>query len=171
MLFKTMQTLSLIENRLNNIEANIAKLDEKIDLSVSILRNHLMRVKNGEELADEMILDGRPYSDLSPDRALQIYNDPEFDFILLDVSHSDYSPAYHLNEAVKIPLENLIPRLSEIQSKTVPILVISEDGVRSVQACQLLAKRGYFNLNNISGGYKHWRNKADITEPPAVPLI
>ena len=44
----------------------------------------------------------------------------------------------------------------EIQARTTPILIISEDGTKSILACEFLVKRGFYNCNNISGGYKYW---------------
>ncbi len=78
------------------------------------------------------------------------------DFIILDVTKADYSPAARLKGIIKIPLEELASRYAEIQNKTTPILIISECGLRSIKACELLVKKGFFNVNNISGGYKFW---------------
>ena len=44
-------------------------------------------------------------------------------------------------------------------------MIISENGLRSIQACEMLVKKGFFNINNISGGYEFWpgneKNKPD----------
>ena len=80
---KIFQMLEFINSRLTNIEKNINKLDEKMDFSIMLQRNHLVRVKNGEEIDDSMILLGRPYNDLSPKRAFQIYNNPNIDYFIL----------------------------------------------------------------------------------------
>jgi hypothetical protein len=83
---KIFQLLEHVNNRLSNIEKNIARIDEKLDFSITLQRNHLIRIKNGHEIDDSMILLGRPYNDLSPQRAFQIYNDRDMDFLLLDVT-------------------------------------------------------------------------------------
>ena len=36
------------------------------------------------------------------------------------------------------------------------IFVISEKGVRSILACKILNRFGFYNLSNISGGHKFW---------------
>lgn len=156
---KFFQMLELINNRLTNIEKNISRLDEKMDYSITLQRNHLIRIKNGQDIDDSMILMGRPYNDLPPQRAFQIYNDNDMDFLLLDVSRSEFPQDERLPGSIQIPLEELDSRYSEIISKTTPVLIISEQGLRSIQACELLVKKGFFNLNNISGGHEFWPGK------------
>ncbi len=156
---KFFQMLEMINNRLTNIEKNISRMDEKLDYSITLQRNHLIRIKNGQDIDDSMILMGKPYNDLPPQRAFQIYNDNDMDFILLDVSQASLSQEERLEGSIQIPLEELPSRYSEIISKTTPVLIISERGVRSIEACELLVKKGYFNLNNISGGHEFWPGK------------
>jgi rhodanese-related sulfurtransferase len=153
---KLYQMLEFMNNRLTNIERNITRIDEKLDYSLALQRNHLIRVKNGEFIDDNMILMGLPYNDLSPKRALEIYENPDMDYIILDVSSTGYSPSVKLDGVIKIPFEDLDMRYAEIQNKTTPVLIISEVGLRSIKACELLVKKGFFNVNNISGGYKFW---------------
>ncbi|AUN97001.1 rhodanese-like domain-containing protein [Bacteriovorax stolpii] len=162
---KSFQMLEFINSRLNNIEKNISRIDEKLDFSITLQRNHLVRVKNGEEIDDHMILMGRPYNDISPQRAWSIYNNPNIDFFVLDVTAKSFKGT-RLEEAVHIPIEELHVRFSEIPSKTVPILVISENGLRSISACELLVKKGFFNINNISGGYEFWPGKSSEKSAP-----
>lgn len=152
---KIFQMLEFINTRLSNIEKNISKLDEKMDFSIQLQRNHLLRIKNGEDLDDNMILLGRPYNDLSPQKAFQIYNNPDIDYYIVDVSAKNYE-GKRLDDALRIPLEELNTRYLEIPSKTIPILCISENGLRSIQASESLVKKGYFNINNVSGGYQCW---------------
>jgi rhodanese-related sulfurtransferase len=162
---KILTLLESLDQRLTNIEKNINRLDEKLDFSISLQRNHLIRVKNGQDIDDSMILYGRPYNDLTPQRAFEIYNDPNKDFVLIDVSHQGTPPNDLLPGSLHFPLEELNNRCHEILNKTIPILVISERGLRSIQACELLIKKGFFNLNNISGGHEFWpaKRKKDFT--------
>ena len=156
---KFFQMLEMINNRLSNIEKNISRIDEKIDYSITLQRNHLIRIKNGQDIDDSMILMGRPYNDLPPQRAFQITMDNDMDFMLLDVSRSEFPQDERIEGSISIPLEELESRHIEIISKTTPILVISEQGLRSSQACELLVKKGFFNLNNVSGGHEFWPGK------------
>lgn len=174
---KIFQMLEFMNSRLGNIEKNIARIDEKLDFSILLQRNHLVRVKNGEDIDDNMILMGRPYNDLSPQRAWSLYNNNNIDFIMLDVSKkSEYKNYSKIEESILIPLEELNVRFAEIPSKTIPILIISENGLRSIQACELLIKKGFFNINNVSGGHAFWPGHAttsrpDAQEGPAEPEV
>lgn len=150
------QQLQIFEKEINRLESKVLELEQRIERLIEVERNHLIRVKNQEELPDDFIYQGRPYQDIGPDKAWRLYQNKDFDFILLDVSALDYE-GKRLPEALKIPWEELPERFLEIQSKTTPILVICEEGTNSVLACQYLVKRGYFNCNNISGGYKFWK--------------
>lgn len=150
-----LQTMEFINNRLSNIENNISRIEDKLDFSIHLQRNHLIRIKNGESIDDSMVLLGRPYNDLSPSQAHSIYNNPDQDFILVDVSSRSYK-GDRVEGAIQIPLEELDRRYIEIQSRTLPVLIISEQGLRSIQASELLVKKGFFNINNISGGNRFW---------------
>jgi len=153
---KLFQMLEFINNRLSNIEKNLQKIDDKVNFSVDLQRNHLVRVKNGEDLNDTQVLLGCPYNDLTPKKAFELYNNESKRVILLDVTMKNFKPKHRPKEIIRIPLEDLDTRYAEIKNKTTPILVISEEGVRSIVACEALVKKGFFNLNNISGGYKFW---------------
>ncbi len=155
MSLKVFQMLEFLNTRLSNIEKNIARIDEKLDFSIALQRNHLIRVKNGDPIDDNMILMGTPYNDLTPEKAFKIFSDPDMDFILLDVSQEN-SAFKKIEGSIRIPLEDLDHRYAEIESKTTPLLVISENGLRSIMACEKLIKKGYLNLNNISGGHQFW---------------
>jgi rhodanese-related sulfurtransferase len=150
------QMLEFINQRLKNIERNIARLEDKIDFSVALQRNHLIRVKNNQFIDDSMILYGRPYNDLSPTKAWEIYQNPNMDFIILDVCEKGFQRPYSFEEGMQMPFTELPKDYEKIPSKSIPILVISEDGTSSILACEYLVKKGHFNVNNVSGGYKYW---------------
>jgi rhodanese-related sulfurtransferase len=149
--------LQSFEEQIGRMEERVLELEQRIESLIQLERNHIIRVKNNEEISDDFISQGRKYQDLSPEKAWKFYNRKDFDFILIDVSAKDYKPAQSIPEAHHIPWEDFSDRFFEIQAKTTPILIISEDGTNSVLACEFLVKRGYFNCNNISGGYKHWK--------------
>jgi rhodanese-related sulfurtransferase len=149
--------LAAFENQIGHLEDRILELEQRIETMVQLERNHLIRVKNREEISDDYIFSGKRYLDLSPEKAWKLYNNKDFDFILIDVSAKDSDPTTRIPEALHIPWEEFSSRFFEIQAKTTPILLISEDGTNSILACEFLVKRGYYNCNNISGGYKHWK--------------
>ena len=149
--------LQTFETEIGRLEGRILELETHIHKLFEIERNHLIRVKNGEEIPDNFVQNGRAYLDLSPEKAWRLYRNPDFDFILIDVTSKDYEIQNRLPEALHIPWEDFSERFLEIHSRTTPLLIISEDGTNSILACEFLAKRGYFNCNNVSGGYKFWR--------------
>ena len=161
MSLRIFKMLEYMNSRLSNIEKNIARIDEKLDFSIALQRNHLIRIKNGDFIDDTMILMGRPYNDLNPHKAFEVFSNPDADFIILDVTRSDYKNDERLEGAIHIPLEELDRRYAEVQSRTTPVMVISEQGLSSIQACEMLVKKGFFNINNISGGYEFWPGRKE----------
>ena len=148
--------LNELAEKLDQLEKKIDHLEQKMDTSFDIQSNHIMRVKNGQNLSDDFILNKRGYNDMTPERAYKIYQDKDADFLLLDTSSKDYRPERELPEAIKIPFEELNVRHEELPGKTTSILIISENGTNSIKACELLNSLGYYNVNNVSGGYKFW---------------
>jgi rhodanese-related sulfurtransferase len=145
-----------LKRKVDKLENHIQFLESHITEAITIEKYHLMRIKNGDELSDDFIVKGLSYLDLSPEKAFNIYNQKDRDFILLDVSVSGFEAFAEIPEAKKIPLEDLERNTHKIPGRHKSILVISEDGVRSIQACKKLSSLGYYNLSNISGGYKYW---------------
>lgn len=155
--FSLSDQLNTFEQDINRLENKIFDLETRMEKLFQIERDHLIRVKNKEDLPDDFIASGRPYQDLSPDKAWKYYQKEDFNFIFIDVSAADYRPLKRVPEALHIPWEDFRERFIEIQSRTIPIFIISEDGTTSILACEFLVKQGFYNCNNISGGYKCWK--------------
>ncbi|MCK5882776.1 MAG: rhodanese-like domain-containing protein [Bacteriovoracaceae bacterium] len=155
------ESINIISERLDDIEKRIGELEKMSGLELSIIRNHLVRVKNGEPLDDHFLLTGAPYRDISPGDAIAIYQNPDSNYFFLDVTEAGFNHEMRIEEAINIPLSELPRRFTEInKDKAIPIMVISENGLGSIHACELLTGKGYYNLNNISGGYEHWQGIA-----------
>ena len=145
------------------LKKQVASLSDRLhDLEIKLEQEQrskkalLLRIKNGDDISDDFILNNSPYLDLSPEKARRIYNDQDKDFILLDVSSAQYTPPVNLPEVIKIPLDKLHSEIHRLPGKGKLILVISEDGVRSINACKQLHQYGYYSVSNISGGYQYW---------------
>lgn len=149
--------LDKFEREINRLEGRILELETRMHKMLDIERNHLIRIKNGEEISDDFVQNGRAYLDLSPEKAWKLYRNPDFDFILVDVTAKDFGAQNRLPEALHIPWDQFQERFIEIHSHTTPLMIISEDGTNSVLACEFLVKRGFYNCNNVSGGYKYWK--------------
>jgi rhodanese-related sulfurtransferase len=150
------EQLQDFERTITKLEEHILKLEQRVEELIQVERSHLIRIKNHEELTDEFIYHGSKYLDLSPERAWSLYSNRDYHFIIIDVSSKDFQPEYEIIEAIRIPWEEFSERFMEINSRTSPILIISEDGTNSVLACEFLVKLGFYNCNNVSGGYLHW---------------
>lgn len=148
--------LNEVMDRLDELEKRMNRLEKESSDEFEIQKCQIMRLKNGDFVSDDYILNGRSYNDLSPEKSWELYNKKDLDFILLDVSQKSFHPLEELPEAINIPLEELNLRARELVNKATRIFVISENGTRSILACEMLNKHGYFNVNNISGGYKFW---------------
>lgn len=149
--------INLLTGRVAALERQMMRMQEEMDRNFAIQRQHLVRVKNNQELPDAFIQNGRPYHDLSPEKAWKLFQDPEFDFIFLDVSHEEFVPEGTRPRAtLHIPLEQLEARWDEVPQQTTPLMIISEEGLRSILACEFLNSKNYFNCNNVSGGWKFW---------------
>jgi rhodanese-related sulfurtransferase len=145
------------EEQIASLEERLLKLEERMNQLINLNRSYIIRVKNHEELPDDFIFSGKKYFDLSPDKAWKIYTNPDSNFILIDVSAKDFSPKERIPEAVQIPWEEFKDKCYEVVNKTTPILIICEDGLTSIKACEFLSSKGFYNCNNISGGYKFWK--------------
>ena len=91
--------LQTFEKEIARLEGRILELETSINKLIEIERNHLIRLKNGEQLSDDFVQNGRAYLDLSPDKAFKMYRNPNFDFILIDVTSIDFEDTSRLPEA------------------------------------------------------------------------
>ncbi len=148
--------INKLNEKIVDLQTQIIELNAKVEKYQEIERCHLLRVKNGETLSDDYILNGRAYNDLSPEAALNFYQQNDTHFILIDVSQKGFQTKNEFEEAINIPFDELNFRYKEITNKSTPILIISEDGVQSILACEFLNQMGFYNVNNISGGHKYW---------------
>ena len=145
------------ERSISQLEEKVLKLEEKINQLIQVERNHLIRIKNHEEVSDDFVYYGRNYNDLTPEKAWKLYSNQDYSFILIDVSDKDFRPLQNIPEAIHVPWNDFPEKFFDFVTKSIPILIISEDGTNSILACEFLVSRGYYNCNNISGGHKHWK--------------
>ena len=80
------------------------------------------------------------------------------DLYLLDVRTPGEHRQFRLEGAQLIPIDQLMKRLAELPVDR-PILVYCAVGSRSAQAVNYLARRGYPELYNLSGGIYAWAQK------------
>lgn len=150
------KNIDLLNQKIDSLNEQIKELKSEVQQKDYILKTNLSRIATGDKLSPDCIMSGMVYQDLSPQEAFELYSKENYNFILLDVSKKSFSSATHIEETLKIELEFLEMRIDEFNSKSTPILVISEDGTRSILACEILKRFGFININNISGGHKFW---------------
>ncbi len=77
-------------------------------------------------------------------------------YAVLDVRTAPEYRSHRLPNAVLIPVQELASRAAELDPDQ-PWLVVCEHGMRSVAACEFLAKNhGFEWLFNLAGGMAHW---------------
>ncbi len=79
------------------------------------------------------------------------------DAVVVDVREDAEVSRGRIPNAKHIPLGQLASRLSELEKhKGKPIIVACRSGHRSSGACGILAKNGFENVYNLSGGMIAW---------------
>lgn len=146
----------ITEKRIKELEKVVSLLSHKLEVLEKQQRSHALRLNNGESLSNDSITRESKYQDLSPEKAFEFYNNKDKNFLIIDVSEDSFEPIADFPESIQIPLEQLSYKLGQLPNKAVSILIISENGLRSILACEFLYRAGYYNLNNVSGGYKYW---------------
>ena len=77
--------------------------------------------------------------------------------LLLDVRTTQEYQDGHIPNARLMPITEFSKRLNELPSdKTQPILVYCAAGVRSSQAAKILARNGFKDIYNLTGGIRAW---------------
>lgn len=81
------------------------------------------------------------------------------DFILIDVREPYEYEESHIEQAINIPLSQLLIKINEIGDlEKKKIILQCNVGVRSMMGCQALKKDGFDGiLWNLEGGIKAWR--------------
>jgi rhodanese-related sulfurtransferase len=154
--FNIFSQLDLVNSRLDHMQNQFLKLSETFERLIEIQKAQLIQVKNRQHLSDDAILHGRSYYDLTPEKAYEYYLNENKNFMVVDVADDYYERPVKLAEAIEVQVANLENNHYELPSRSTPILVISEDGTKSILACERLNQMGYYLVFNVSGGYKFW---------------
>ncbi|WP_321325923.1 rhodanese-like domain-containing protein [Thiomicrorhabdus sp.] len=95
------------------------------------------------------------YKSVNSDAATRLYNDDAF---VLDVrTAGEYREGY-IGNATNISSTEISSKMGLLpKDKDAPILVYCLSGARSARAAGAIAKAGYTNVNNLSGGINAWK--------------
>ncbi len=99
--------------------------------------------------------DAPSFTDLSPEEAEALLEDPPPNFVLLDVRTPREWAVRRLEGAVLIPIQEIEKRAHELDPEA-EILVYCAHGHRSVLAASWLASRGFAKVRNLRGGLARW---------------
>ena len=138
------------------LEEQVYFLENELKVTKLVTSANLIRLKNKYFINDKAISNFNPYIDISAFQAYEIYHSNEHEFLLVDVENEEYDRPVTLDNTLKIPLDDLDHKIHEITSKSIPLFIISKDGIKSIDACEMLTGYGHFNCYNISGGYEKW---------------
>jgi tellurite methyltransferase len=80
----------------------------------------------------------------------------------------EYRELGHVPGAILLPLDLVVSGVATLPRDGRPLLVHCEHGVRSVYACELLARAGFEGLMNMRGGLSVWSGPREFGpgEPP-----
>jgi rhodanese-related sulfurtransferase len=88
------------------------------------------------------------------------------DAVLLDVREPWEHELARIANAQLIPLGTLTARIEdEIPDKSVPVVIYCHHGIRSMQACAMLASLGYTDLINLAGGIDRYSRDVNVAIP------
>ena len=108
------------------------------------------------------------YTDITVEDAYKMYEENPTQITFLDVRTEEEYNAEHILDAVNIPLSELEKRIGELDA-TKKIIVYSQSGKISRDACEILAENG-FHAYNMLGGLDAWRLKyPKLLYKPSTP--
>ena len=108
------------------------------------------------------------YTDITVEEAHEMYEENPTQITFLDVRTEEEYNAEHILDAVNIPLSELEGRIGELDA-TKKIIVYSQSGKISRDACEILAENG-FHAYNMLGGLDAWRLKyPELLYKPPTP--
>jgi len=96
------------------------------------------------------------FQSVGADQAVRVFNDGAY---VLDVRTAGEYKGGYIGEAINISVSDLASRMGQLPAdKEASILVYCQSGARSSRAAGMIAKNGYTNVYNLSGGISTWKN-------------
>ena len=94
---------------------------------------------------------------VGPSEALGLMN--HHDALVLDIRENKEFADGHILGSRHIPQSRLSAEVERLKhDKDKPIVAVCNSGARSKSACSLLAKNGYEQVYNLTGGVMAWKN-------------
>ena len=97
--------------------------------------------------------------DITADELISLSKAPS-EFVLLDVRSPAEFASGHIAHALNIPHAELPERLPELEaSKSAPVIVYCEKGIRASMATDVLLEAGYSDVMHLTGDMRGWRSE------------
>jgi metal-sulfur cluster biosynthetic enzyme/rhodanese-related sulfurtransferase len=160
-----------LEERLRDFRLVTRELEQRVaetERGLQVTRTHLADVAGGEAPERAVIVSGKAWCDVQPAPALVLWERQPGLFVLDVRTEAEWANG-HIPRAHLVPLDELEDRLRELPPKDAQILVHCAAGGRSLQACQILADKGYTRLLNLAGGMHAWPGPREQGEAAAPP--
>src|SRR5262245_45434778 len=160
-----------LESRVSELRLGKRELERRLEdaeAGLQVTRTHLADVAAGEAPERSALVSGKAWRDVQPAPALVMWQQTP-DLFVLDVRTEAEWANGHIPRATLIPVDELEDRLRELPPKDARILVHCAAGGRSLQACQILADKGWTRLLNLAGGMHAWpgpREESTAAAPP-----
>ena len=126
---------------------------EEMAQELAVLRRTLGRIAAGEKLTPEMVLEGRLWSETSPEDGKRLV---AAGARVVDVRTPTETAQGIIPGALLLPVQEIEERFREIPKDGKPTLVYCAGGGRSAAACEFLSQHGYEQLHNLAGGFHSW---------------
>ena len=98
----------------------------------------------------------RNTSGLDPMQTTQLIN--RRNALIIDIRTPEDFAAGHLPQAKHIALDTLANKVPQLgRSKTTPVVVVCQTGLRSQRACATIRTAGYAEVFNLEGGILAWQ--------------
>ncbi len=92
---------------------------------------------------------------ISANEAVQLINRERA--VLIDVRDSAQYAAGHVAGSKNLPIETLKTSTALPKNKTLPVVLVCDNGAHSARAVMILKERGYENAHSLKGGLPTWR--------------
>ncbi len=88
-------------------------------------------------------------------------------FVIIDVRTPQEYAEGHIPGARLLPVQQLADRIAEIP-RDKQVYLYCHSGVRSARAATMLAKQGFTNIENVTGGIVAWKKAGFPVTPPTM---
>jgi len=121
------------------------------DLLIIVMSGVLLACSGNSSKTASGNSDTSAYQKINAETARRMMQESD-SFILLDVRTEEEFRERHIEGAILIPDYELDKRaITELPDKNALILVYCRSGVRAVNACKILAEKGYTRVFNFGG--------------------